>query len=181
MRFEQDFRDRRDRIIVVAWLVWRIQNFFGTNKRYRQHYEVRIKLRISCISNQVLLRAFCEKSFYLFVILDVYTLSDISLSFRRVFFMKFCEAVHFCRAGGWKSPWEREGETSRIGRTVVVRMYWRLSRMYDHFQLRKDGHCTSLPLAPLVKYVRDANVTAISMPYNETLLLRVAPGPLQPV
>lgn len=63
----------------------------------------------------------------------MYTLSDISLSFRRVFFMKFCEAVHFCRAEGWKSPWERGGETSRIGRTVVVRMYWHLSRMYDQF------------------------------------------------
>lgn len=95
------------------------------------------------------------------------------------FFTKFRE-VHFCWARDWKSSWEPTNRKEKKRRTYrkdgrFVRTYRRLSRMHDQFPARKDGRCASLTL---VKYASD--IIALSIPYNEALLMRrVATGPLQ--
>lgn len=110
------------------------------------------------ITNQVYYVPSAKNPFYLAYI---YMLSRY-YSLRQDFSTKsFHEAGHFCRTGSWKSPWEptsREEKKRRVSEgTIVVRAYWRLSRMHDQFPVWKYERRTFL-LSPaslaFVKYAR---------------------------
>lgn len=153
----EGFKDHMDEIFIVAWLIYRYdgwrQDFLTTDKICRQHYKIiRIKLRTSSnIDNQV------------------YSVSSSARNlFTCLWFLAYMRcpdfSQSFLREVSWSSPLlskrrpeksartnDSQGtsqgvETSCIENTVVVRMYWCLSRMHDQFPVRKDERCAYLPL-----------------------------------